>query len=81
MLTSMSRLSAGAAVRGDSKEVSKTRLAAAEDDGNTRGLTEDDATDTSVTVTGKRVWPPADLARAPNGPTFTQDKINRADAL
>ena len=48
--------------RQDSKEVSKTRSAAMDAEESKRTLNEDDAAETSVTVTGKRGRVPVDVA-------------------
>ena len=46
-----------------------------------RKLAGNDAIDTSVTVTGERGRPPADLVEALGDTTYTEDKRYRADAL
>ena len=59
-----------------------------EDEENKGVLTGDTAMGAAVTVltgddamaTGKRGRPPADVAAALDGPTYTQDKTYRADA-
>ena len=45
-----------------------------------RSLAGDDAMDTSVTVTGTRGRPPANVVEVLNGPTNIQDKRRRVDA-